>query len=100
MAGLAQAFAERRNKMRGAGGRASIEISNHRRCRLLRACPKRPLGGGADQARDERPAPHSITSSARARSVGGIVRPRVLAVFKLTMNWNLVGCSTARSDAL
>src|SRR3954452_24793078 len=40
--------------------------------------------------------PHSITSSARARSVGGIVRPRDLAVPRLITNSNMVGCSTGR----
>src|SRR5215216_5548865 len=42
---------------------------------------------------------HSITSSARARSVGGIVRPRARAVLRFTTNSNLVGCSTGRSPA-
>ena len=30
---------------------------------------------------------HSTTSSARARIDGGTVRPRALAVFRLTANW-------------
>ena len=34
---------------------------------------------------------HSITSSARARSVGGMVRPRAFAVLRLMTNSNLVG---------
>ena len=34
---------------------------------------------------------HSITSSARARSVGGISRPSALAVLRLTISSNLVG---------
>src|SRR3954447_24795342 len=34
---------------------------------------------------------HSITSSARARSVGGIVRPSALAAFKFRTNSNFVG---------
>ena len=43
---------------------------------------------------------YSITSSARARSVGGIVRPSVLAVFKLIANSNLVGSSMGKSVGL
>ena len=53
-------------------------------------CPYR----GQDQIR---PFPvhrvaHSITSSARARSVGGMVRPRARAAFRLTISSNLVAC--------
>ena len=40
---------------------------------------------------------HSITSSARARSVGGTVMPSALAVLRLITKSNLVGCSTGRS---
>jgi transposase len=39
---------------------------------------------------------HSITSSARASSVGGTARPSALAVLKLMANSNLVGCNTGR----
>jgi hypothetical protein len=47
-----------------------------------------------------RRAGYSITSSASASSVGGTVRPRALAVLRLTTSSNLVGCSTGRSLAL
>ena len=40
---------------------------------------------------------HSITSSARARSVGGIVRPSALAVLKLTAKLKRSACSTGSS---
>src|SRR6185369_12428083 len=40
---------------------------------------------------------HSITSSARASSVGGISRPRALAVLRLTTSSYLVGACTGRS---
>jgi hypothetical protein len=40
---------------------------------------------------------HSMTSSARARIDGGIVRPSVFAVFRLITSSNFVGCSTGRS---
>src|SRR5215217_550945 len=41
--------------------------------------------------------PHSITSSARARSVGGMVRSSAVAVFTLITRSYLVGCSTGIS---
>ena len=37
-------------------------------------------------------ATHSITSSARARSVGGTMRPRALAALRLMTRSNLAGC--------
>src|SRR5215475_9643934 len=40
---------------------------------------------------------HSITSSARASSVGGTVMPSALAVFILMTSWKRVGCSTGKS---
>src|SRR5262249_53679677 len=63
---------------------------------LLRPRRNRPRSRAAEQ-RDERPARHSITSSARASSVGGTSRPSVLAVFRLITSSNLVGCCTGRS---
>ena len=43
---------------------------------------------------------HSITSSARASIVGGMVRPSAFAVFRLITNSKIVGCSTGRSAGL
>ena len=43
---------------------------------------------------------HSITSSARASSVGGISSPSASAVVRLMTRSNLVGCSTGRSVGL
>jgi hypothetical protein len=40
---------------------------------------------------------HSITRSARSRTACGILSPSALAVFRLTTNWNRVGCSIGRS---
>jgi hypothetical protein len=40
---------------------------------------------------------YSITSSARASSVGGTSRPSAFATIRLTTRSNLVGCSTGRS---
>jgi hypothetical protein len=46
---------------------------------------------------DEHASPHSITSSARASSVGGIVRPSALAVLRLVNSSTFVTCWTGRS---
>ena len=62
----------------------------------LRARRQRPRRRAAEQ-RDELAPPHSITSSARASSVGGTSRPSALAVLRLISMSNLVGCSTGRS---
>src|SRR5262249_27988951 len=64
---------------------------------LLRARRKRPRRHRSAEPRDERPAPHWITSSAVASSVSGTVRPRALAVLRLMTNSNLVGACTGRS---
>src|SRR5262249_7975265 len=65
---------------------------------LLRARRERPRYSRAAEQRDERaPLHHSITSSARPSSIGGTVRPIVLAVFRLITSSNLVGCWTGRS---
>src|SRR5262245_40223956 len=64
---------------------------------LLRARRERPRRRATEQ-RDELASFHSITSSARASSVGGISRPRARAVLRLITNSNLVDCWTGRSD--
>ena len=46
------------------------------------------------------PRGHLITLSALASTFGGIVTPICLAVFKLMMSSNFVGCSTGRSAGL
>jgi hypothetical protein len=51
----------------------------------------------AAEKRDELASFHSITPSARAKNVSGIVRPSALAVLRLTTRSNLVGCSTGIS---
>src|SRR5207247_464436 len=43
---------------------------------------------------------HSITSSARASSVGGTSRPRALAALRLITSSNLVACSIGMSAGL
>src|SRR5438105_741354 len=63
---------------------------------LLSARRERPRRRAAE-SQYELPPPHSITSSARAISVGGILRPSALAVVRLMTRSNLVGCSTGIS---
>src|SRR5262249_12537237 len=63
------------------------------RARRQRTCRRRP----AEQRDELAPRDHSITSSARASSVSGTVRPSALAVLVLTASSNLVGCCTGRS---
>ena len=54
-----------------------------------------------ESANDERSSVDQwITSSARASTDGGIVRPSALAVLRLMTSSNLVGCSTGRSAGL
>src|SRR5262249_53400827 len=64
---------------------------------LLRARRERPRGRRAAQERDKCAPVHSITSSARSRNDSGIDRPSTLAVVRLMMRSNLVGCSTGMS---
>src|SRR5262245_31369047 len=66
---------------------------------LLRARRKRPHRRAAEK-RDELASFHSITSSARASSVGGTSRPRILAVWWLMTSSNLLDCTTGRSAGL
>src|SRR5262249_58848160 len=63
---------------------------------LLGAHRERPRCRAAEQ-RDERAPFHSITSSARPRSVGAMSIPIAFAVFRLITISNLVGCSTGSS---
>ena len=68
---------------------------------LLRPRRQRPSRRRAAEQRDE-VAPfhqlvHSITSSARASSDGGMSRPSDFAVLRLITSSNLVGASTGRS---
>src|SRR4029450_8449023 len=71
---------------------------NNKQCRER---PRRrrewPRGSRASEQRDEVAPVHSITSSARARSVAGTVMPSALAVFILMTSWKRVGCSTGKS---
>src|SRR5262249_56908787 len=80
------------------GLRTRVEHADAWRLRgLLRARRERPRRRAADE-RDEFAAFHSITSSARANSESGTVRPSDLAVFRLTTSSYLVCACTATSD--
>src|SRR5258708_39326274 len=61
-------------------------LGPHHRHRLLRARRERPRRCAAEQ-RDELAPFHSITSSARASSMGGTSRPSALAVLRLMTNF-------------
>src|SRR5215468_9548158 len=54
----------------------------------------------AEQRHELAPTDHSITSSARAISLSGTVRPSALAVLRLITSSNFDGCSTGRSLGL
>ena len=97
IAGFAQALAERAHTVRVPVRRCAAEEPDHRHRRLLRARRERPRRRRAAEQRDELAPPHSITSSARASSIGGTSRPSALAVLRLITSSNLVGCSTGRS---
>src|SRR4030081_2928658 len=59
---------------------------------------KSDIAPSPKSARNRSGTSHSITSSARPSSVGGILNPIVRAVLRLTLSRNLVGNSTGRSD--
>ena len=65
---------------------------------LTLLCPRRqrPRSRTAEQS-DELPPPHSITSSARPRSVTGKVMPSVFAVLRLMTSSTFVDCWTGRT---
>ena len=62
--------------------RSKLNADNPNSLGALSMESARPCSGCADQ-RNELPPPHSITSSARAMSEDGMVRPSAFAVFRL-----------------
>src|SRR5262249_44924736 len=96
-----QTLTDRGQEARGVAGSLGGEDPDHRRRRLLRARRKRRHRPCAAEKGDELPtAARSLTSSARARSVGGSSMPSAGAVGRLMTNWNLVDCTTGRSAGL
>src|SRR5262245_51726071 len=65
---------------------------------LIRVVPEGDLSR-CSNAR-EQSCGYSITSSARARSIGGIWTPSALAAVRLITRANVVGCSTGKSLGL
>jgi hypothetical protein len=91
IAGFAQSPVEGGQKRCKRAERRAAEETDHRHRLLLRTervCRRHR----AAQHQQQFAAPHSMTSSARARMAGGIVRPSALAVLRLTTSSNLVGC--------
>src|SRR5262249_42839135 len=81
---LSQAFAESGDTIGEPFRRARRKVPDHRHRRLLRPRRERPRRRAAEQ-RDELAASHlhSMTSSARASSVGGMSMPIALAALRL-----------------
>src|SRR5437763_16966083 len=96
--GFAQSPADPGRERRSRPGREGAEKADHRHRLLLRAERARRRHRAAQQ--QQITAPHSMTSSARARIDGGTVRPSALAVLRLTTSSNLAGRWTGRSAGL
>src|SRR5262245_12396658 len=97
-ADLGQPPAKCSHKVPRVGGRRVAQKPNHRHpLALLRTRRNRPGRRPAEQG-DELATPHhSITSSARASSVGGTSRPSALAILRLITSSYLLGACTGRS---
>src|SRR6516225_5612975 len=95
-----QALTEGGHEVHSVSERGVPQEPNHRHFWLLRVCRERPHRSRAAEERDELAAVHSITSSARASSVGGTSRPSALAVLRLITSSNRVGCTTGSSAGL
>jgi hypothetical protein len=84
---------ERRLRMRPghptSGENPRAQAPDHRHCWLLSPRHRERPRSRAAKPRDELPAPHSITSSAVASSVSGMVMPSVLAVLRLITSSSL-----------
>jgi hypothetical protein len=98
---LLQRLQERRDVGTVRRGAAQEHTDVPHALALLRARRERPRNRGrarrAGDERDELAAVHSITSSARASSIGGTSRPSALAVLRLITSSYLVGACTGRS---
>src|SRR6516162_8848036 len=98
VAGFVEALTERIAPETNGLPRVHVADDWHRR--LL--CPrgKRPRSSAADERDELAPLNHSITSSARAESVGGTSMPSTFAVLRLMTNSNLVVCTVGSSVVL
>jgi hypothetical protein len=96
IAGFLQALTEPSHGRPVFFRQSGVQETDHRQP-LLRTRRERPRCRAAEQ-RDELAAFHySITSSARASTVGGTSSPSALAVLRLITNSNLVGAWTGSS---
>src|SRR5262249_20787275 len=100
VAGFLQTLPEPSHHRPVAVRRSAVEKPNRRHRRLLRARRERPCCRRAAEKGDERATLHSITSSARASSEGGTVRPSMRAVCALMTSSNLLDCTTGKSAGL
>src|SRR5262245_28515402 len=94
IAELSQCLTERVEPRRQVRSRAGTEIADpiHLPGRLRLGAERR--GEEACRRNKEGPSVHHLmTSSARASTEGGIVRPSALAVLKLMTSSNFVGCA-------
>src|SRR5262249_56028591 len=82
-----------------AAGRRGYHDGDRARWIGLRARGQRPRERRATEQRDELGAPPSITSSARAGSVGGTSRPGAVAGLRLMSSWTFGTCGTGKSAA-
>src|SRR5262249_30541676 len=99
IAGSAQAAPERVNDVHELAGRFHAEKPDHRHRRRLRARREGPRRRRPTEQRDElAPAAHSITSSARARTVDGMTGARAWAV-RCWMDGVSLGAGLAGSGA-
>ena len=64
------------------------------------AIPEVPQPDSCTAANDVRGNAYSITSSARASSLSGTVRPSIVAVWELMTSSNLLDCTTGKSAGL
>ena len=78
----------------GSIGKTEISVP---RARLQTRCWRPRCRRAADKRDELPPLHHSITSSARASSVGGTARPSALAVLRLMKSSTFVDCWTGRS---
>ncbi len=102
-ANLAPATGARTTRLAGTGKHMHlIWVSGEAKYFLFRGLTRflkirSDLPVGQNQQPTEAGTYHSITSSASARSVGGIVRPSAFAVLRLMTNSNLDGWTTGKS---
>jgi hypothetical protein len=71
-----------------------------RACGTVRDGPASENLHNSGLVRRSKQQPYSITSSARASSIGGTSRPSAFAVLRLIASSNFVGCSIGRSEGL